>query len=44
MLEKEKIGWSIMKIGVFAYNFKHWKTQMGLFNLYMNNLKPLPCD
>ena len=29
-----------MKIGVFTYNFKHHKTQMGLFNLFMSNFKP----
>ena len=29
-----------MKIGVFAYNFKHWKTQVGLFNLCMSGNKP----
>lgn len=29
-----------MKIGVFAYNFKHWKTQAGLFNLCMSGNKP----
>ena len=29
-----------MKIGVFAYNFKHWKTQQGLYNLCMAGYKP----
>ena len=29
-----------MKIGVFTYNFKHWKTQQGVFNLIMSNMKP----
>ena len=28
-----------MKIGVFAYNFKHKKTQEGLINLFLNNHK-----
>ena len=29
-----------MKIGVFAYNFKHWKTQAGIQNLILNGNKP----
>jgi phosphoribosylglycinamide formyltransferase-1 len=29
-----------MKIGVFAYNFEHWKTQEGLLNLFLNGRKP----
>lgn len=29
-----------MKFAVFAYNFPHWKTQQGLFNLVMNGFKP----
>ena len=29
-----------MKIGVFAYNFKHWKTQEGLINLTLAGRKP----
>jgi len=29
-----------LKIGVFAYNFPHWKTQTGLFNLCFNGYKP----
>lgn len=29
-----------IKIGVFAYNFKHWKTQMGLTNLSVHGFKP----
>ena len=29
-----------MKIGVFAYNFEHWKTQEGLLNLFLNGKKP----
>jgi methionyl-tRNA formyltransferase len=29
-----------MKIGVFAYNFKHWKTQAGIQNLCMAGYKP----
>ena len=29
-----------MKIGVFIYNFPHWKSQNGLFNLCFNNYKP----
>ena len=28
-----------MKIGVFAYNFEHKKTQEGLLNLFLNNYK-----
>jgi methionyl-tRNA formyltransferase len=29
-----------MKIGVFAYNFPHYKSQQGLFRLFFNNIKP----
>jgi len=29
-----------MKLGVFAYNFEHWKTQEGLLNLFLNDRKP----
>jgi folate-dependent phosphoribosylglycinamide formyltransferase PurN len=29
-----------MKIGVFIYDFPHWKSQNGLFNLCFNNYKP----
>jgi len=29
-----------LKIGVFAYNFKHWKTQTGIQNLCMAGYKP----
>tara|TARA_R110001583_G_scaffold61412_1_gene181519 strand:+ start:41 stop:736 length:696 start_codon:yes stop_codon:yes gene_type:complete len=29
-----------MKIGVFAYNFPHWKTQEGIHNLVVNGFKP----
>ena len=29
-----------MKIGVFAYNFHHWKTQNGIINLMMSGKKP----
>jgi phosphoribosylglycinamide formyltransferase-1 len=29
-----------MKIGIFAYNFKHWKTQAGIQNLCMAGYKP----
>lgn len=29
-----------MKIGVFAYNFKHWKTQAGIQNLMLAGYKP----
>ncbi len=29
-----------MNFGVFAYNFKHKKTQEGLVNLYLNGYKP----
>lgn len=29
-----------MKFAVFAYNFPHWKTQNGLFNLVMNGFRP----
>lgn len=29
-----------MKIGVFAYNFKHWKTQEGIQNLILAGFKP----
>ena len=29
-----------MKIGVFAYNFEHWKTQQGIINLCMAGYKP----
>jgi len=29
-----------MKFAVFAYNFPHWKTQAGLFNLVMNGFIP----
>lgn len=28
-----------LKIGVFAYNFPHYKTQQGLLNLFVNNIK-----
>ena len=30
----------IMKIGIFAYNFEHWKTQQGIINLCMAGYKP----
>jgi len=29
-----------MKIGIFAYNFRHWKTQAGIQNLCMAGYKP----
>lgn len=29
-----------MKIGVFAYNFNHWKTQAGIQNLILGGKKP----
>ena len=29
-----------MKIGVFAYNFPHWKTQVGIQNLCIAGYKP----
>jgi len=29
-----------MRIGVFAYNFKHWKTQTGVQNLILAGYKP----
>lgn len=29
-----------MNIGVFAYNFKHWKTQEGIINLVLSGKKP----
>jgi len=29
-----------LKIAVFAYNFKHWKTQTGLNNLFYNEIEP----
>ncbi len=29
-----------MKIGVFAYNFHHWKTQSGIINLILSDKKP----
>ncbi|MAE81551.1 MAG: hypothetical protein CMB80_02355 [Flammeovirgaceae bacterium] len=29
-----------MRIGVFAYNFKHWKTQAGIENLILAGYKP----
>jgi len=29
-----------MRLGVFCYNFKHWKTQTGLQNLILHNFKP----
>ena len=29
-----------MKIGVFAYNFKHWKTQVGIQNLILSGNEP----
>lgn len=29
-----------MTFVVFAYNFEHWKTQAGLFNLFMNGYTP----
>ena len=29
-----------MKIGVFAYNFPHWKTQEGIHNLMLSGNKP----
>ncbi len=29
-----------MNIGVFAYNFPHWKTQEGLHNLFLHGYKP----
>lgn len=30
-----------MKIGIFAYNFEHKKTQEGLLNLFLNGYKPV---
>jgi len=29
-----------MKLGIFAYNFKHWKTQQGILNLVMAGMTP----
>ncbi len=29
-----------LRVGVFAYNFKHWKTQVGIQNLCMAGYKP----
>ena len=29
-----------LKVGVFAYNFKHWKTQAGIHNLCLAGYKP----
>jgi phosphoribosylglycinamide formyltransferase-1 len=29
-----------MKLGIFCYNFKHWKTQTGLCNLMLHGFKP----
>lgn len=29
-----------LNIGIFAYNFKHWKTQVGIQNLILSGLKP----
>ena len=29
-----------MKVGVFGYNFKHWKTQAGIQNLILSRHKP----
>tara|TARA_R100001082_G_scaffold110310_1_gene89897 strand:+ start:4091 stop:4792 length:702 start_codon:yes stop_codon:yes gene_type:complete len=29
-----------MKIGIFAYNFSHWKTQQGITNLAISGVKP----
>ena len=29
-----------MNIGVFCYNFNHWKTQQGIINLCMSKNKP----
>lgn len=29
-----------LKVGVFAYDFPHWKTQQGIMNLCANHLKP----
>jgi phosphoribosylglycinamide formyltransferase-1 len=29
-----------LKIGVFAYNWPHYKTQTGLLNMYLNSIKP----
>jgi len=29
-----------MNIGIFAYNFPHWKTQEGIHNLILNGFKP----
>ena len=29
-----------MNIGVFAYNFPHWKTQEGIHNLVLAGYKP----
>ena len=29
-----------MKIGVFCYNFEHWKSREGLLNLFLSNKKP----
>ncbi len=31
---------SNLKVGVFAYNFKHWKTQVGIQNLCISGYKP----
>lgn len=30
-----------MRIGIFGYNFEHKKTQEGLFNLFLNDYKPI---
>jgi UDP-glucose 6-dehydrogenase len=29
-----------VKIGIFGYNFKHWKTQVGIQNMFLNGFKP----
>ena len=29
-----------MNIGIFAYNFPHWKTQEGINNLILNGFTP----
>ena len=29
-----------MKIGVFVYNWSHWKSQVGLLNLILNDFNP----
>jgi len=29
-----------MRIGIFAYDFEHWKTQQGIQNLVLSKNKP----